>query len=198
MKPITVILGREYGRLTPLLRGPNDNQGKPMWYCSCSCGKFTLVRGTCLNNGSTRSCGCLRNEVTKSPDECKKRSKRIREGKRTPEGRAHAKEQGVKISGPNHYKWKGGITPENDAIRKSIEYKNWRSMVYERDNYSCQDLHCRQRKVRLNAHHIFSFSEWEELRLDIDNGITLCKDCHKWFKGRGTYDHIREESVCKN
>ena len=36
-----------------------------------------------------------------------------------------------------------------------------------------------------------SFAEWEELRFDVDNGITLCKECHDKHNKKGTYNHTR-------
>src|SRR3990167_3882745 len=35
--------------------------------------------------------------------------------------------------------WKGGITPINEKLRRTIDYKNWRKAVYERDNFTCQE-----------------------------------------------------------
>jgi 5-methylcytosine-specific restriction endonuclease McrA len=72
--------------------------------------------------------------------------------------------------------WKGGITPINQLIRTSRKYKAWRQSVFERDNYTCKL--CGKRGVELNANHIKRFVDYPDLRMDINNGITLCKPCH--------------------
>ena len=73
-------------------------------------------------------------------------------------------------------RWKGGITPENRRIRNSSEYKAWRKSVFERDNYTC--VQCGNRGS-LHADHIKEFAFHPELRLSLENGRTLCVDCHK-------------------
>lgn len=74
--------------------------------------------------------------------------------------------------------------PENvREIRNSEEYRQWRAAVFERDHYTCQN--CGKTGGGLNAHHIKPFSKHPELRFDVDNGITLCTECHKLAHPRG-------------
>lgn len=87
------------------------------------------------------------------------------------------KEFKLKTSGENASNWKGGVTSENDKIRHSIKYKEWREAVFKRDNYTCQC--CGDNKGHnLQAHHKYDFAEYPDLRFDINNGITLCDKCH--------------------
>ena len=62
-------------------------------------------------------------------------------------------------------------------IRNSKQNAEWRMAVFERDKYTCAI--CRKVGGRLNAHHIKPFSKFPNDRFDIDNGITLCEECHK-------------------
>lgn len=83
--------------------------------------------------------------------------------------------------GVNIKDWKGFITPEKTRIRQSKEYTQWRKAVFERDDYTCQCCGARSSKhnpVFLHAHHLDSFADNPNLRFDIENGVTLCKNCH--------------------
>ena len=66
-------------------------------------------------------------------------------------------------------------TKENERLRKSKEFKEWRKSVFERDEYRCTK--CSSNKD-LHPHHIKAFAKYPELRFDLDNGITLCSECH--------------------
>lgn len=76
--------------------------------------------------------------------------------------------------GEDHWNWQGGISLINDR-HDSREYKEWRLKVYQRDSYKCR--YCGS-KEKINAHHIYSWKNYPELRYNIDNGITLCEKCH--------------------
>lgn len=84
----------------------------------------------------------------------------------------------VAFAGEKNPNWKGGVTREAERIRKSIAYKEWRTAVYQRDNYTCT-LCGESKSGQLNADHIKPFAYFPELRFDISNGRTLCVDCHK-------------------
>ena len=96
-------------------------------------------------------------------------------------GRQHTPESKLKIAnakrGSKSHFWKGGVTKANSLIRDSVEYDIWRKAVFERDQYTCQ--FCRRKGGKLNADHIKPFGEFPEHRFDVDNGRTLCEDCHK-------------------
>ena len=54
------ITGTRYGYLTVIRRYGTTDKDKPTWLCKCDCGNETVVRGVCLKNGTTQSCGCKR------------------------------------------------------------------------------------------------------------------------------------------
>lgn len=140
------------------------------------------------------------NKGRKRSEEQKKRLSEVLKGR-------PAWNKGIKfleISGENHHNWKGGITPYRIAFWQSPEYKEWRRKVFERDSYTCKfcgiSSKSARKRVCLEAHHIKKFSSYPELRLVVENGITLCKPCHKITKGKEEQYDIQCYKLisCKN
>lgn len=96
--------------------------------------------------------------------------------------------------GPKANNWQGGIYPLVKHIRKLFKYRQWRSDIFQRDDYTCQN--CNVKGGILHAHHIKSFSSiLKEFNIktiqealdcealwNINNGITFCKKCHRLEK----------------
>lgn len=61
--------------------------------------------------------------------------------------------------------------------RQTKKYKNWREKVFKRDNYTCKK--CGKRGVEIQAHHVKPWALYPALRYEVNNGITLCNECHK-------------------
>jgi 5-methylcytosine-specific restriction endonuclease McrA len=61
--------------------------------------------------------------------------------------------------------------------RDKVQEKQWRSAVFDRDDYTCQK--CKKRGGDLQAHHIKAYAKYPALRWVVSNGTTLCKTpCH--------------------
>ena len=70
-----------------------------------------------------------------------------------------------------------GKTSIAKRLRAGTDYKEWRTAVFERDDYTCQD--CNKRGGKLQADHIEPFAFFPALRFEIDNGRALCIPCHQ-------------------
>ena len=118
--------------------------------------------------------GIKRSHETLERDKIAQSNRSAEWRERIAEGKRGAKNPFFGKRSPN---WQGGITPINLAIRNSKEYAIWRLSVFERDKFTCRG--CGARGGDLHAHHVLSFSKFPNHRFDINNGLTLCKDCHK-------------------
>ncbi len=88
------------------------------------------------------------------------------------------------LIGEKSHFWKGGVSRAYKTGYYSIEYKQWRKSVFERDGYACRVCGA---MGYITAHHIKSFAHFPDLRFELTNGITLCEPCHSEtdnYKGR--------------
>jgi hypothetical protein len=85
------------------------------------------------------------------------------------------------VTGNKHPQWNPELSDsERISKRNYPEYTAWRASVFERDRYTCQ-VCLDEVGGNLTAHHINGYHWDEGGRTDINNGITLCEDCHKEF-----------------
>lgn len=54
---------QKFGRLLVISREANNKYKQSVWLCQCECGVRKLIKGTQLNKGGTKSCGCLQKDV---------------------------------------------------------------------------------------------------------------------------------------
>lgn len=62
-------------------------------------------------------------------------------------------------------------------IRQSFQWKDWRGAIFKRDNWTCKE--CGVKGVYLEPHHIIPLRSDVNKLFDINNGITLCRPCHR-------------------
>jgi 5-methylcytosine-specific restriction endonuclease McrA len=156
------LTNQKFGRLV-VLEDVGRRGGKVIWRCQCECGNIVDVSSDNLQSGHTQSCGCYKKDQTM-----------------------------LRQSGDRNWNWRGGITPLNHVIRNCTRYKEWRTSIFHKDNFTC--VHCGTRGGKyLHAHHIKFFSViLEEYNIttleealqcealwDVSNGITLCVECHE-------------------
>jgi 5-methylcytosine-specific restriction endonuclease McrA len=154
------LTGMRIGRLlvlsesTPKVMGT----GKPSyrWLCQCDCGKTTIgSTHSLLTHASGKRGG-------KSSCGCANRESIARSQK----------------FGPEHHCWKPELSPKERQEGRRSNWL-WSKSVFAKDNFTC--LKCGQRGGELHAHHIYPYARFPDLRLDIENGATLCKPCHFLF-----------------
>lgn len=90
--------------------------------------------------------------------------------------------------------WKGGITPERQALYSSQEWRDAVSEVWQRDDAKCRrcglDHQSIDRSTRkFHIHHIDSFKVVER-RSDATNLVLLCDKCHRWVHGKNNKERL--------
>lgn len=101
-----------------------------------------------------------------------------------------------RLRGKDHPSYNHSKTEEerkNVAKNRIIcdEYRIFHQKVLKRDKYRC--IICKNGKKRC-VHHLDGFHWAKDKRMDIDNCVTLCKECHTQFhKWYGNYNNTKKQ-----
>ena len=150
------LTGEIYGLLSVIKDIGRDAKSKSvLWLCLCKCGKERIVKSNNLSSGNTKSCGHTRVE---------KNTGQVRPS----------------VMGEKNWRWiedRTKVIVDKDNERGSPLHKQWSRNVKLRDNWSCRiaDINC---DGKIIAHHILPWKNYQELRYEVNNGITLCHFHH--------------------
>ena len=161
------ITGQRFGKLTAIRATEKRINRTVVWECLCDCGTRIEVITNSLTTGNTKSCGCFKLEVLE------------------------------KQVGENNPNYNPNLTDEerlkNRYRMSDGSFRVWANLIKDRDNYTCQ-ICGKSPSGNLNAHHLNGWNAFPEQRFDLDNGVTLCNDCHKDFHSQYGYgDNTREQ-----
>lgn len=65
MSKVNDLTGQKFGRLTVESFAGKNSRRYATWLCQCDCGNKTVVCGSDLRSGNTKSCGCYHDEVSR-------------------------------------------------------------------------------------------------------------------------------------
>jgi 5-methylcytosine-specific restriction endonuclease McrA len=159
--------------------------------CKCDkCGEENCINYGTLTNPSTYY--CLK---------CSHNTKEYKEMlSKTHKGKIITKEVRKKLSensynkgkfGEDNPRWNFNKTNEERVKGRNISGNDsWKRKVKKRDKYICQ---CCGYVGKINdgileAHHLYNYDNFNEKRLEVDNGVTLCFGCHKAKNGKSLHN----------
>lgn len=64
MAKLKDLTGQRFGRWSVTARAENTNKGQSQWLCVCDCGTVRVINTNNIRQGSSKSCGCLKDELT--------------------------------------------------------------------------------------------------------------------------------------
>lgn len=188
------LTGMTFGRLTAHEVCGHDKQGKPIWRCTCSCGRETQVRAYSLLRGDTQSCGCLLSETVK-----KQRKRRDITGM-TFDRLTAVEEVEVEKSGAKKRRyWRCSCSCGGEVIVRM----DW---LFNGHTRSCGCLHSETTKKQFTKHGLsktYRYSVWHSMMKRCYNpshpeyrnyggrGITVCEEWRnpevfcEWAKNHG-------------
>lgn len=161
MSKVVDLTGQRFGRLTVVQRSKNNRWGASTWWCRCDCGIEREILSNALRRGMTRSCRCLRREVS-------------RDRKLLP--------QGVAAKNQIYLRYKIG------AERRSLEWALTEEQFFNLAAGNCRYCGCSpSSKKKLKSGSSFVYNGVD--RRDSDKGyiegnvVSCCKTCN-YAKGK--------------
>lgn len=138
-----------------------------------------------VNNQKRRE---LSREITRTYMHTKASREKMKSTKQTEESKM--KQRATKMGennpmygvvGEKSPQWNPNLTPEERIHkRKNTQNYKWIKNVYKRDDYTCQCCGY-DKDGTLIAHHLNGYHWDVGNRFNVENGITLCEDCHQKF-----------------
>lgn len=207
--------GKRFGKLVVVEEMAERKSGHVMWHCVCDCGVEKVIRGASLKSGNTNSCGCLSTKVKKNEKYGKLTAiERLKDDEGLWKWRCLCDcGNETMVLGGNlimgNTKSCGCLAPINETLsdkerkqkrsyiskKGEISYPTWRRYVERRDNNTC--VVCSKKGEELYemvAHHLDGFDWCEERRVDVDNGVIICTDCHNEFHRKyGTRNNTQKQ-----
>jgi hypothetical protein len=155
-------------KISAALKGKTKGRRQPDW--------LVQKRSAAVRKGAYFDCEVCGRSFWRQPSAIKKGQNKYCSRECYQESqRGKPKVFSISRSGEGNPAWKGGIAVESQKERRTREYRGWRESVLARDGRKCQS--CGSEKD-LHAHHIESFISRKDLRFSLDNGLTLCRECH--------------------
>lgn len=132
----------------------------------------------------TRYCSneCWANRIEKKTIKCKYCGKDVILNQKNPQvycgKQCYYNWMSENFKGENSHFYINGSCKEtqNERILFARELRTWRAKVFKRDNFRC--VKCNS-KINIQAHHVKHWAKSKESRFDVDNGITVCLECHQ-------------------
>jgi hypothetical protein len=198
----------QYGKLTPIKEVGKNDRNEKLYECLCECGNVAIVKLPNLKSGHTQSCGCIssgpkaknltgtrfgklvaialigktkwRTQLYECICDCGltvvTNSRDLKSGATKSCGCLKKESDNNRI-GPKNPNYDPSIPDLERSKRRSVPgLADWKKAVKERAK--CEVCSC---PTNLTAHHIESWKNAPELRVDYANGACLCNGCHISF-----------------